>query len=81
MQARIAALEEELKAAHDQQGAITEVLEVINSSSGDLAPVFNAILEKALRLCEARFGVLWIYNGGQMRASSSGGRRYEEVGA
>lgn len=59
----ISKLARERDEALEQLSAASEILSVISSSPGKPEPVFQAILEHATRICEARFGVLNLYNG------------------
>jgi GAF domain len=65
--AALAERERELAEAREQQAAFAEALEVINASPGDLGPVFDTILKKGARLCDADNGTLWLVEDGTAR--------------
>jgi GAF domain-containing protein len=60
----------ELRESLQQQTATSEVLGVISSSPGELEPVFQAMLENAVRICEAKFGVLYLSEGDGFRVAA-----------
>src|SRR4029434_3604908 len=63
----------ELSESLEQQTATAEVLKVVSSSPGELEPVFNAMLENAMRICEAKFGIMFSFIDGAFHALSSFG--------
>ena len=60
----------ELSESLEQQTATSEVLRVISSSPGELEPVFQAMLENATRICEAKFGLLFLSDGDAFRTAA-----------
>ena len=63
----------ELRESLQQQTATSEVLQVISSSPGELEPVFHTMLENARRICEAKFGVLYLYDDEKFRPAALAG--------
>ena len=63
----VARLRRELNEAVEQQKATTDVLRVISSSPRQLEPVFRAMLENAVRILEAKFGILFLCEGNLVR--------------
>ena len=63
----------ELSESLEQQTATSEVLKVISSSPGELEPVFKAMLENATRICEAKFGNLFRFDGTDFRLAAEVG--------
>src|SRR5262249_16042132 len=60
----------ELRESLQQQTATADVLRVISSSPGELEPVFEAMLEKAVRICDANFGMLFRVENGAVSAAA-----------
>ena len=63
----VSQLRRERDEALEQLAATSDVLKVINSSPGELKPVFEAMLEKAVRICGAKFGILFLSEGNGFR--------------
>src|SRR5262249_17273155 len=76
----LAEAREQLAEAREQQTATSEVLKVISVSLGELEPVLQSMLANAMRICDAKFGIIFEYSDGTYRSLSSLGvpQQYDE---
>ena len=70
----------ELRESLEQQTATSEVLRVISTSPGELEPVFQTMLQNAVRICDAKFGNLWVREGDKFRIAAiyGGSQEYRD---
>ena len=73
LEEQVSALTRELAEAREQQAATSEVLRVVSSAPGELEAVFRTILENATRICEAKFGALFPFDGNKFYLAASVG--------
>jgi len=70
LETKLQACQRELAEAREQQMATSEVLGIISSSRGELELIFQAMLENATRLCSAKFGNLYLWDGDAFRIAA-----------
>jgi adenylate cyclase len=69
----VAQLQDEIERLAEQFTATSDVLRIISASPGELEPVFQAMLESAIRICRAQFGTLFRFDGEQFRFAAESG--------
>src|SRR5262245_21709452 len=70
LNAEVESLRRSLTEALDQQTASAEILRVISRSPTDVQPVFDAIVESAVRLCQSRYCMVWSLDGDRLRIAA-----------
>src|SRR4051795_914533 len=76
-QARIAELERDLSEALERQSAAAQVLEVLGGSTFELDPVFETVLQQAVRLCRADAGLIYVLDGDVYRVEATLGASHD----